>query len=58
VALAGAAVVPLIVLLWLWKIDVLAEAKIAVVDFNRWYVSEGFDIPFTPGPSTTLWATG
>jgi hypothetical protein len=28
VALAGAAVVPLIVLLWLWKIDVLAEAKI------------------------------
>jgi len=45
VALAGAAVVPLLVLMWLWKIDVLAEAKIAVVDFNRWYVSEGFDIP-------------
>ena len=45
VAIAGAAVVPLLVLLWLWKIDVLAEAKIAVVDFNRWYVSEGFNIP-------------
>ena len=45
VAVAGAAVVPLLVLLWLWKIDVLAEAKIAVVDFNRWYVSAGFDVP-------------
>jgi len=43
VAIAGAAVVPVLVLLWLWKIDVLAEAKIAVVDFNRWYVSAGFD---------------
>jgi hypothetical protein len=44
-ALAGAAVVPVIVLLWLWKIGALAEAKIAVVDFNRWYVSEGFNVP-------------
>ena len=44
-AIASAAIVPLLVLLWLWKIDVLAEAKIAVVDFNRWYVSEGFNFP-------------
>jgi len=41
----GASVVPLIVVLWLWKIGALAEARIAVVDFNRWYVSAGFDIP-------------
>jgi branched-subunit amino acid transport protein len=45
VAVAGAAVVPTLVLLWLWKIGVLAEAKIAVVDFNRWYVSDGFNLP-------------
>jgi branched-subunit amino acid transport protein len=44
-AVGGAAIVPLLVVLWLWRIDVLADAKIAVVDFNRWYVSAGFDLP-------------
>lgn len=45
IAGAGAAVIPLLALLWLWRIDVLDEAKIAVIDFNRWYVSAGFDVP-------------
>ena len=45
VSALAATVIPAFVLLWLWRIDVLTEAKIAVVDFNRWYVSAGFDVP-------------
>jgi hypothetical protein len=46
-AIAGAAagVLPLAALLWLWRLDLLHEARIAVIDFNRYYVGEGFDIP-------------
>ena len=32
----------LLTLGWLWQIGVLADAKTAVVDFNRFYVAEGF----------------
>jgi hypothetical protein len=42
VALAGTAVLPLIALAWLWRLGLLHEARVAVVDFNRFYVSEGF----------------
>jgi hypothetical protein len=42
VATAGAVVVPLLTLAWLWRLDLLAEARIAVVDFNRFYVGQGF----------------
>src|SRR5690606_4149066 len=38
----GAIVVPALTLLWLWRHDLLAEARIAVVDFNRFYVGQGF----------------
>jgi hypothetical protein len=41
-AAAGALVVPLLTLAWLWRLDLLAEAKVAVVDFNRFYVGQGF----------------
>lgn len=41
-AAAGAIVVPALTLLWLWRHDLLAEARIAVVDFNRFYVGQGF----------------
>ena len=42
VAAIGAATVPAIALLWLWSLGLLGEAAIAVVDFNRYYVGQGF----------------
>jgi hypothetical protein len=47
VAVAGiaAGLLPLAALLWLWRLDLLHEARVAVVDFNRYYVGEGFDLP-------------
>lgn len=41
-ALGGAVLVPLLALLWLWQNGVVHEAKVAVIDFNRFYVAEGF----------------
>jgi hypothetical protein len=41
-ATLAAAVVPAWTLLWLWRGDLLADAKVAVVDFNRFYVGQGF----------------
>ncbi len=43
IAAAAAAVVPAAALLWLWRIGTIGEAAIAVVDFNRFYVGEGFE---------------
>ena len=42
-AAVAAAVMPLATLVWLWQQGTLAEARIAIVDFNRYYVAEGFD---------------
>jgi 4-amino-4-deoxy-L-arabinose transferase-like glycosyltransferase len=39
---AGALLVPGLTVAWLWRLDLLREAKIAVVDFNRFYVGQGF----------------
>ena len=44
-AALGTIVAPVLTLLWLWRLDLLHEARIAVVDFNRFYVGQGF----TPG---------
>ncbi len=41
-AAAGALVVPAIAGLWLWRLDLLPDARVAVIDFNRFYVSQGF----------------
>jgi 4-amino-4-deoxy-L-arabinose transferase-like glycosyltransferase len=41
-AFAGGAVLPAVALLWLWSGGILGEAKIAVLDFNRYYIGEGF----------------
>ena len=38
----GAMLAPAIALLWLWRLDLLEEAKVAVIAFNRFYVAEGF----------------
>jgi hypothetical protein len=43
VALAGAAIVPTVTMIWLWRLGLIPEARTAVVDFNRWYVAAGFD---------------
>lgn len=44
IALAGvgAVVFPVITLFWLWRLGVLPDARIALVDFNRFYVSQNF----------------
>ena len=38
----GAAVVPAAAIVWVWQAGVLQEARIAVIDFNRYYVGQGF----------------
>ncbi|HTM27053.1 MAG TPA: glycosyltransferase family 39 protein [Vicinamibacterales bacterium] len=43
-AAAGAAVVPAAAFLWLWRLGLLHDARVAVIDFNRFYVSQGFSV--------------
>ena len=43
-AITSAAIVPAITIIWLWSIGVLDEARIAVLDFNRFYVGQGFTV--------------
>lgn len=43
VVAAAASFVPLLVMLgWLWSIGVMPDARVALLDFNRAYVSQGF----------------
>ena len=44
-AALATAVAPLATFLWLWWLGVLPEAGTAVIDFNRYYVSQGFALP-------------
>ena len=44
VAIAGGLLMPLLTLLWLWRLDLIGEARTAIIDFNRWYVSRGFTL--------------
>jgi hypothetical protein len=44
-AIAGATIVPVIALVWLWRLGLLADARTAVIDFNRFYVAQGFSLP-------------
>ena len=41
-------IAPALIVLWLWRLGVLADARIALIDFNRAYVVTGF----TPGRYT------
>src|SRR5687767_3708370 len=45
-AIVGVAtlVIPVLTLAWLWRLDLLHDAKVAVVDFNRFYVGQGFTL--------------
>jgi hypothetical protein len=42
IAVAASLVVPLLTFAWLWRLGLLDEARVAVVDFNRFYVGQGF----------------
>lgn len=46
VVIAGlvSAVVPIATLGWLWRLDLIEDARVAVVDFNRFYVGQGFTL--------------
>ena len=44
IAVLAAAVAPALTLLWLWRLDLLADARVAVLDFNRFYVSQGLTL--------------
>jgi hypothetical protein len=44
VAVVAAAIAPALTLLWLWRLDLLADARVAVLDFNRFYVSQGLTL--------------
>jgi hypothetical protein len=41
-AILAAAVVPVATVVWLWRLNLLHDARVAVVDFNRYYVGQGF----------------
>ena len=43
-AVVGSTVVPALTFLWLWRLDLLADARIAVLEFNRFYVAQGFAV--------------
>jgi 4-amino-4-deoxy-L-arabinose transferase-like glycosyltransferase len=55
-AIAASAIVPVIAMLWLWRLDLLHDAKVAVFDFNRYYVSQGFSMAgYALGFSKAVW---
>jgi hypothetical protein len=43
-AVLASTVVPALAFLWLWRLGVLDDARVAVIDFNRFYVTQGFTI--------------
>jgi hypothetical protein len=52
----GTAIVPAFAVAWLWRLGLLADAKVAVIDFNRFYVSQGFVVPqYSLALSQALW---
>ena len=44
VAALGAVVLPALAFVWLWQQGLLPEARTAILDFNRWYVGNGFTL--------------
>ncbi|HVQ42437.1 MAG TPA: glycosyltransferase family 39 protein [Vicinamibacterales bacterium] len=44
VAALGAVVLPALAFVWLWQQGLLTEARTAILDFNRWYVGNGFTL--------------
>jgi 4-amino-4-deoxy-L-arabinose transferase-like glycosyltransferase len=44
VAALAAIVVPAVAVIWVWRLGALGEAATAVVDFNRFYIGQGFTL--------------
>jgi 4-amino-4-deoxy-L-arabinose transferase-like glycosyltransferase len=44
VAALAAAIAPALTMLWLWRLDLLGDARVAVLDFNRFYVAQGLTL--------------
>ena len=44
-AILASALFPAVAVLWLWRLDLLHDARVAVIDFNRFYVGQGFSPP-------------
>jgi 4-amino-4-deoxy-L-arabinose transferase-like glycosyltransferase len=56
VASAAAAVPPVLIGIWLWQTGVLSDARIALVDFNTGYVSQGLTVGgYALSLSKALW---
>src|SRR3954470_4844283 len=56
IAALAAAIAPVLTLVWLWRLDLLADARVAVLDFNRFYVSQGLTIKgYTVDFSKAIW---
>ena len=43
-ATIAGAVVPAAILVWLWRLDLLHDARVAVLEYNRFYVGQGFTL--------------
>src|SRR3954464_1326292 len=56
IAALAAAIAPVLTVVWLWRLDLLADARVAVLDFNRFYVSQGLTIKgYTADFSKAIW---
>ena len=56
IAIIASTLLPLFTIAWLWRIGVLADARIAVVDFNRYYLADGFTVGgYALDFSRTVW---
>ena len=57
--IAGAALLPVLTLVWLWQQGALADARVAVIDFNRAYIAQGFSPDaFAVGFAKAIWLRG
>lgn len=43
-AVLASMIAPAVTVFWLWRLDLIQDARIAVVDFNRMYVGQGFTV--------------
>ncbi len=44
VAVLASTILPILTVLWLWYLGLLGDARIAVLEFNRFYVAQGFTL--------------
>ena len=43
-AVLASAIAPVVTFLWLWHLGLLGDARVAVLEFNRFYVGQGFTL--------------